>query len=421
MALMTPLVSYKRDTITYTWSGSTMGPFPAGNYWGGATSGTMTAGDLAVSGGTISENTPTGTANNGSYFSGRCYQDPMGSSLHWAEATVGNTGSPSFFPRSTGVGVGGSSQSFTNGVFALASHFSSGPDGTQLITKVGTTLTTQTTAAVGMTNGDKIRLVITHNGTNYVYTVYKNITTQVLQWIDSTNVISPGVWVSPAFGASWSSAYFGSTGATAFACGDTIAPTTIYSYTFVASTHGPFNDWGSGYSVNASAQANNNNAPAVNGTYFSGGVYPTPLGSVTHASDATFCNIANGNNCGSGTAVAGSDTSFTNGVIAVGNTVVGGTYSTEIFTKVGSTYTSVAGGGSGAWAQGDVMRLECKFNGTNYYYSVFRNGTDTGVSWIDTTNVITPGYYAGFSFRHAYSGGQFPANGIQGTWHAADL
>jgi hypothetical protein len=49
------------------------------------------------------------------------------------------------------------------------------------------------------------------------------------------------------------------------------------------------------------------------------------------------------------------------------------------------------------------------------------NGTSTGVTWTDTTNVITPGVYVGFAFRHGYSGGQFPAQGIKGSWHAVDI
>jgi len=179
----------------------------------------MTPGDLAVSGGVIKETSPSGGANNGYYYSGRCYQDPMGTSLHWAEATHNNTASGAGFPRGVGVGVGGSDNAFTNGVIVVGSAFS-GSGSTQIFTKIGTTLTSQVSATTGWATGDKIRLVITHNGTNYAYTVFKNTSTQVAQWVDTGNLIDPGVWTSIAFGCSWSLGYFPSHGATAFACGD---------------------------------------------------------------------------------------------------------------------------------------------------------------------------------------------------------
>lgn len=57
----------------------------------------------------------------------------------------------------------------------------------------------------------------TDNAANYVYTVYKNGTTQIVQWIDTGNVVTPGNWTAPAFGCSWNSGQrYGSHGATAF-------------------------------------------------------------------------------------------------------------------------------------------------------------------------------------------------------------
>lgn len=184
----------------------------------------MTPGDIGVSGGLAREQTPTGTSSDGNYFSGRTYQDPLGTSLHWAEVTHGNTSGASWFPRASGAGVGGSDVAFTSGVLALGSAFSygnPGQEGTQILTKVGGVLTVRATATVGWVTGDRLRLVITHNGTNYVYTVFKNTSTQIVQWIDTGNIISPGTWVTPACGCSWNSnTHYPSQGMTAFACGD---------------------------------------------------------------------------------------------------------------------------------------------------------------------------------------------------------
>lgn len=216
-------ISNKR-AYSYTWSGTTMGPFPSGNVWRGALVGTMTPGDMTVVGGVASETNPTGVSNDGSYFSGRTIQDPLNSNLHWAETTHASTASGSWFPRAVGVGVGGSDSSFTNGVFAVGSAFASGnpgQEGTQILTKVGNTLTVRAVAAVSWTTGDQLRLVITNNGANYVYTVYKNGSTQVVQWVDTSGVITPGVWTAPAFGCSWNSgARYGSHGATSFRCAE---------------------------------------------------------------------------------------------------------------------------------------------------------------------------------------------------------
>lgn len=212
-------ISDKR-AYSYTWSGTVMGPFPSGNVWRGALSGTMTPGDMTVASGIASETNPTGTSNDGAYFSGRTIQDPLNSNLHWAEATHANTAGGSWFPRAVGVGVGGSDASFTNGVFAVGAAFPSGgvgQEGTQILTKIGGTLTVRAVTTVGWNTGDQLRLVVTNNGANYVYTVYKNGTTQIVQWTDASNVVTPGNWTAPAFGCSWNSGQrYGSHGATAF-------------------------------------------------------------------------------------------------------------------------------------------------------------------------------------------------------------
>jgi hypothetical protein len=169
-----------------------------------------------VAGGVAVEGSP---GADGDYFSGACYQDPMGTSLHYAEVTHTNV-TAGFQPRSVGALVGGNQQAPTSGVFATGTLFG-GANATTIFSLNGTVSTVQVTGGTSYAVGDKLGLVITHNGTNYVYTVFKNGTSTGIFWSDTAGLVSPGVWVSPAFGGTFnSSTWYGSQGMTAFGCGD---------------------------------------------------------------------------------------------------------------------------------------------------------------------------------------------------------
>lgn len=204
----------RRNVFKYTWAGTAMGPFP-GPFWSVAVTGTMTAGDLAVTAGVLKETTPTGTASNGNYFSGRSYQYPLASAIgQYAEIVVGNQAGAAW-PRSQGVAVAGNNAAMTNCVIVTAANFAG--SACQIQTKVGTVLTSRATADVTSVAGDRIGCLVSVNSSGQrVYTVFKNGVAQALTWTDTTNVITPGPWCGPAFGAQWSSGYFGSMGATGF-------------------------------------------------------------------------------------------------------------------------------------------------------------------------------------------------------------
>jgi hypothetical protein len=160
-------------------------------------------------------------------------------------------------------------------------------------------------------------------------------------------------------------------------------------------------------------------APAANGLYWGGGVHTTQMATPLHSS-----SIVMGTNGSSprkaGPAVAGSDANFTNGVFA-GAAGFNSGNSISIYTKQGTTITERA------WTAGTVvgdetLQLKVTFNGTNYVYSLYKNGNMTTpiLTWTDTGNVHTPGRYGGFAVMTEYASGQYGSPGIKGTITIAD-
>jgi hypothetical protein len=197
--------------FTHVFVPSVMPPeLPLGNEFKfSPTGGTMTPASLTVNATPrLTMATPTGTANNGNYATGRCFRDPLTTALHFCEATCSGDTSGASYPRAAGVGVGGSDNVFTNGVVAFAANFN-GANSLQVFTKTGSTLTQRATVNNQLIAGDKLRLVTTFNGANYVYTVYKNGVATACVWTDTGNVVTPGLWPAVILQGIYSSGWFG--------------------------------------------------------------------------------------------------------------------------------------------------------------------------------------------------------------------
>jgi hypothetical protein len=202
----TPVASSYAKTIAAVGFTSLPAELPLANeFTFSETGGTMTPSSFQTASNVLIGPTPTGTANNAPYATGRCFSTAAPSALHWADVTVGNTASN--YPRTCGVGVAGSTSTFTNGVYALAASFA-GATAWQIFTKVGTTITVRAAANPGtFLVSERMRLTCTHNGTNNVYTLYKS-GVFVTSWIDTGSVITPGLWASVLIQGTYSSGWF---------------------------------------------------------------------------------------------------------------------------------------------------------------------------------------------------------------------
>jgi len=182
------------------------------------TGGTMTPASLQTASGLLIGPTPTGTANNGTYATGRCFSVATNTALHYAEVTAGN--SASNYPRTCGVGVAGSSSTFTNGVYALGASFV-GADNWRIYSKVGATVTQRAAANPGVTFavGERLKFVVTNNGSNYVYSLYRT-GVLVTSWTDTGNVITPGNWTAVIIQGTYSAGWFAGEAIASAAYGD---------------------------------------------------------------------------------------------------------------------------------------------------------------------------------------------------------
>jgi len=217
---------YVGDTLAYqaafahTFSGTTMPPeLPVGNEFKySENGGTMTPASLSVSSGRLNVLSPTGTTSNFRYATGRCFLNPLSTNRHWTEITVTNDTLGASYPRAAGACVGGSNNVFTNGVIAWTANVN-GANSLQIFSKVGGTLTQRATVNNQLQSPDKLRLVITHNGTNFVYTAYKN-GVSALVWSDTGGIITPGLWPGVVLQGVMSASWFGPQTISAMAYGE---------------------------------------------------------------------------------------------------------------------------------------------------------------------------------------------------------
>lgn len=211
-----PDVTVKK-LVSHTWSGTTLGPFATSKWQGNsANNAGLSSGDISVSGGIAREG--SSSANNGTYWSGRCHETPMGTVLHFAQVTLPS--SLTGLDRGQGCGVGGSDSSFTNGVFLIVDT-AANATALQIFSKVGNTVTPRVTVNnPNVTSGGTIALQITWNGSNYVYTAFENGVSTGSSWSDTGGVITPGLWTTPAFERTYAAGQFGSEGLAAFAAAD---------------------------------------------------------------------------------------------------------------------------------------------------------------------------------------------------------
>lgn len=206
-----------KKVVSHTWAGTTLGPFATSKWQcNSANNAGLSSGDISVSGGIAREG--NSSANNGTYWSGRCHKTPMGTVLHFAQVTL--PASLTGLDRGQGCGVGGSDSSFTNGVFVIVDT-AANATALQIFSKVGNTVTPRVSANnPNGTPGGAIGLQITHNGSNYVYTVFENGVSTGSAWSDTGGIITPGLWVTPAFERTYAAGQFGSEGLAAFAAAD---------------------------------------------------------------------------------------------------------------------------------------------------------------------------------------------------------
>jgi hypothetical protein len=165
-------------------------------------SGTYSVG----SGGTLIM-APAPTTANGVYLGGVVHTTPVSGVLMSTTVTIGDGGSSL---RRTGAAVNGSDATFTNGIFCISCGFGDAA-AMQIITKAGNTYTTRASNSTIIIAGDVMKFETTFNGTNYVYTAYKN-GALALQWIDTGNVFTPGKYGGAAGQVEWAFGQYGGAG-----------------------------------------------------------------------------------------------------------------------------------------------------------------------------------------------------------------
>lgn len=191
------------------------------------------------------------------------------------------------------------------------------------------------------------------------------------------------------------------------------------SYTFGSVMPTEFSAFGDGFNVSGGV-VQEKASPNAYGYYYSGGVYRTPMGSPLHSAKVTMALEAASTDRGAGV-VVGADSPTCNSAVLVIGSVWDSPSATRIFSKVGAAYVEQATDGT-RWTNGDQM--ECRVtrsSGGIYTYTVFKNGSATGLAWTDSGRVVIPGRYSGFGFRHAYTIFQWYSQGIKGTWFGADI
>lgn len=214
--------SSEKQSISLTFSGSTLpAQIPAANFWSGIdTTGTGTQQPLTVASGVLNNASAPTTATNGNFGSGHGCTVTMATHLHSASAT-GNNVHTGAYPQAMGVGVGGSNATFATGVLGFGSTFT-GTNSTVISTIISGVIAVQASSStLAWSIGDVLTLQITEAGTVYTYTILKNGTPSAVTWTDSSVIITPGLYVSPAFmGLRSSGVWHPAQGATTFSASD---------------------------------------------------------------------------------------------------------------------------------------------------------------------------------------------------------
>lgn len=173
---------------------------------------------------------------------------------------------------------------------------------------------------------------------------------------------------------------------------------------------------GAGASTVAANVLTESNSSASNGSYFSAAVFPDQMATnlyVPRIRNAYRNTSDRGIGCGMSNASGTSIVYF----IMAGNSTAA-----TIQTWAGGTRTNQASlGGLFSTSSADMLSLVPAVESGHYRYTVYKNGSATALTWLDSTDVIgVPGKYPCGTFRHSYSSGQFVSQGI-GALYAADL
>lgn len=173
---------------------------------------------------------------------------------------------------------------------------------------------------------------------------------------------------------------------------------------------------GAGASLVSSNVLTEGNSSASGGTYFSAAVFPDEMNTSLYAPRVRNANRAvsdRGIGCGMSNSSGTSIVYFImsgNSVAATIQTWVGGTRTNQV--SQGSLFSS---------SNADWLSLVPSIESGHYRYTVYKNGSATALTWLDSTDVIgIPGKYPCATFRHSYSGGQFASPGIT-SLTAADI
>lgn len=114
----------------------------------------------------------------------------------------------------------------------------------------------------------------------------------------------------------------------------------------------------------------------------------------------------NATNIGQGCACAfNGTTASADGVFCIGVGSTGGSFIEQIYSKVGNTITPQASQSSGTITAADVFEVKMTVASSIYTYTLYKNGTATGLSWTDSSSVITPGKYGGAAFMNSKTSG----------------
>jgi hypothetical protein len=205
---MMTAMACRASTFAHNFSGTTMpAELPVAKEFKFTESGgTMTSASMAVSTNALRVATPTGTAANGTYATGRCFLNPPSTAEHWVEIGGTNDTSGAAYPRSMGCCVGGTTTTFTNGVILWGTNVNAAGS-FQIYSKIGGALVSRATVNSQVLGTNRIRLRASFNGTNWVYSGYKD-DVFVLQWADTGNLITPGVNAGVAIQGIYSAGWF---------------------------------------------------------------------------------------------------------------------------------------------------------------------------------------------------------------------
>jgi hypothetical protein len=203
-------------SINYTFTGTTNpGIVSAGQ-----------VGTCVIAGGVLNEGTIPGTPAASTPYRGvGIYPTPVSTSIYSASVIVNSA--PNAYYEPCGVAIGFDSAGGT-GLMLLMCALSNYWPTIQVVTKVGSTFTvvySDTTNSTSGLSNPVLKVAITFNGTNYVYTPSVNgtvITAAI--WTDTSNVLgTPGSYFGASFQPVYTTAQYNSDGVTNLSASDTAA------------------------------------------------------------------------------------------------------------------------------------------------------------------------------------------------------